>query len=102
MTVGDNLDYRILRARHYAIDGKPEDEAWVVTLDSLKASLGEDELSAVAAYNCIVVYNNPSNLTWVQLDEFGNLLNITKDIDHLLINPGKDAPGYLDAWNRRH
>ena len=87
VTYGDNLDYRMEQARHNMefsammnrdYGGKAQEEilardkAWVAALDSLKGVSG-DILGDPAAYNCIVVYNNPSNLVWVQLDPAGNL-----------------------------
>ena len=95
VTVGDNLDYRIERAR------LAKETAWCAALDSLKASLGE-ELNVVTAYNCAVAYNYPNNLVWVQLDKFGNLLKITKDGRERLLNPGNDAPGYFELWKKRY
>ena len=66
-------------------------------LDSLKAALQVDVLSKPTAYNCCVAYNHPSNLVWVQLDEFGRLLTISKDrTSEWLLNPGSDAPGYFE------
>lgn len=123
VTIGDNLDYRIERAainkgyaesslksailsaeemKRYGYDYTSsvksaterlaEQTAWCAALDSLKASLG-DELNEVAAYNCIVTYNRPGNMVWVQLDPFGRLLQISKDAGERLLNPGRDAPG---------
>ena len=130
VTVGDNLDFRIKQADlsrmqaetalqstiHYAKEMEryganytssiesaterlAEQTAWCAALDSLKASLG-DELNEVAAYNCIVTYNRPGNMVWVQLDPFGRLLQISKDAGKRLLNPGGDAPGYLDVWEK--
>ena len=116
VTYGDNLDYRMEQARHRMefsammnrdYGGKAQEEslardkAWVAALDSLKGVSG-DILRDPAAYNCIVVYNNPSNLVWVQLDRYGNLLNITKDVEKILLNPGEDVPGYFDTWKKHN
>ena len=116
VTYGDNLDYRMEQARHNMefsammnrdYSGKAQEEslardkAWVAALDSLKGVSG-DILGDPAAYNCIVVYNNPSNLVWVQLDRYGNLLNITKDVEKVLLNPGEDVPGYFEVWKKYH
>ena len=116
VTYGDNLDYRIERARHdmefsatlfrdfggemYEKDLEKA-KAWVDALDSLKSVSG-DVLGEPAAFNCIASYNTPGNLVWVQLDKFGNLLNITKDVKKILFNPGSDAPGYLELWDKYH
>lgn len=116
VTYGDNLDHRMEQARHNMefsammnrdYGGKAQekslarDKAWVAALDSLKGVSG-DILGDPAAYNCIVVYNNPSNLVWVQLDRYGNLLNITKDVEKILLNPGEDVPGYFDTWKKHN
>lgn len=116
VTYGDNLDYRIERAqsntefaahmfRTYKgekdAEGLKDALAWEATLDSLKQAAG-DILEEPAAYSCIVTYNRPGNLVWVQLDKSGNLLNVTKDVDKILINPGDDVPGYLDAYRKHH
>lgn len=114
VTYGDNLEYRIEMANRdvefaermfqsYPNERNEKDlmgrKAWVAALDSLKAVSGS-VLDKPAAYNCIVVYNNPGNITWVQLDEYGNLQNITKEVEKLLLNPGHDVPGYLDVWKK--
>lgn len=132
VTVGDNLDFRIKQAdlsrmqaetalqstinyakemerygANYtssiesATERLAEQTAWCAALDSLKASLG-DGGNEVAAYNCVVAYNYPNNLVWVQLDPYGNLLKITKDIGERLLNPGNDAPGYFELWEEFH
>ena len=72
-----------------------EETALCAALDSLKASLG-DVANEVTAYNCTLAYNYPTNFVWVQLDQYGNLLKITKDIRETLLNPGSDAPGYFE------
>ena len=120
VTYGENLDYRMEQARHRMefsammnrdYGGKAQEEslardkAWVAALDSLKGVSG-DILGDPAAYNCIVVYNdtgtNPGHIVWVQLDKYGNLLNITKEPEKVLLNPGEDVPGYFDAWKKHH
>ena len=112
VTYGDNLDYRVEQARHRMefssmmsrdYGGKiyeeslAKDKAWVAALDSLKG-VSEDVLGEATAFTCVVVYNNPSNLVWVQLDKYGNLLNITKEQEKVLLNPGEDVPGYFETW----
>ena len=114
VTLGDNLDYRIEQARHSMefsammfrdYGGKVYEEdlmkhrTRVASLDSLKAA-SADILGEATAYNCIVAYNNPSNLVWVQLDPAGNLINITKDLEKVLLNPGEDVPGYLQIVSK--
>ena len=116
VTVGDNLDFRISQAADlvssdarlydttnsgFYFDMMMKNKARLEALDSLKMALGS-ELDKIAAYNCIVAYNNPSNIVWVQLGPYGNLLNITKDLNKLLINPGNDAPGYFELNSRFH
>ena len=116
VTYRDNLDYRIERAQnntefaahmYRTYKGEKDEEglkealAWEATLDSLKQASAEI-LDEPAAYNCIVTYNRPGNLVWVQLDKYGNLLNVTKDVDKILINPGDDVPGYFDAYRKHH
>ena len=90
VTIGDNLDYRIEQAGRLG----PEDR--VEALDSLKASTDPAVLAKPTAYNCCVQYNYVGNFVWIQFDEFGNLLTISKDRRNWLLNPGEDAPGYLD------
>jgi len=90
VTIGDNLDYRIERAKIQGPEGRAE------ALDSLKASLDPAILSKPTAYNCGVQYNRVGNIVWVQLDEYGKLLTISRDRHDWLLNPGEDAPGYLD------
>lgn len=114
VTYGDNLEYRIEQAERsvefaermfqsYPNDRNEKDlmkeKAWVAALDSLKEASGS-VLEKPTAYNCIVIYNHPNNITWVQLDEYGNLQNITKEVEKLLLNPGHDVPGYLDVWKK--
>lgn len=65
-------------------------------LDSLKQTLSPEVLNHATAFTCCIAYNVPSNLVWIQLDEYGNLLKISKDKLDLFLNPGADAPGYLD------
>lgn len=90
VTIGDNLDYRIEQAGRFGKEGRIE------ALDSLKASLDPAVLAKPTAYNCCVQYNYVGNFVWVQLDGSGNLLTISKDRRNWLLNPGEDAPGYLD------
>jgi len=90
VTIGDNLNYRIEQAQRFGPEGR------VFALDSLKASLDPAILSKPTAYNCSVQYNQVGNIVWVQLDENGQLLTISKDRHNWLLNPGEDAPGYLD------
>lgn len=114
VTYGDNMDYRIEQAtrnmefaadmfRRYGSDRAEQDlmkeRAFVSALDSLKEA-SADILGKPTAYNCIVSYNNPGNLVWVQLDTYGNLLNITKDVEKILLNPGADVPGYREILTR--
>ena len=114
VTYGDNLDYRVEQARHRMefssmmsrdYGGKiyeeslAKDKAWVAALDSLK-DVSADVLGEATAFTCVVVYNNPSNLVWVQLDKYGNLLNITKEQEKVLLNPGEDVPGYFETWGK--
>lgn len=113
VTLGENLDYRIQQTEHNMefaammfrdYGGKMYEEELakykvrMASLDSLKTA-SADILGKTAAYNCIVVYNdpniNPGCIVWVQLDPDGNLLNITKDPEKVLLNPGADVPGYL-------
>lgn len=72
----------------------------VAALDSLRNALAPDAIGETAAYFCCVAYNNPTNLVWVQVDPSGNLLAIDKDRMKMLINPGKDAPGYQEINER--
>ena len=72
----------------------------VAALDSLRNALAPDILNEAAAFFCCVAYNNPTNLVWVQVDPSGNLLAIDKDRMKMLINPGKDAPGYFEINDR--
>lgn len=90
VTMGDNLNYRIEQAGRNGPEGRVE------ALDSLRGSLDPAILAKPTAYNCCVQYNSVENFVWVQLDEFGNLLTISKDRRNWLLNPGEDAPGYLD------
>lgn len=110
VTYGDNLEYRIETARRnmefasmmfrdYGGESLKADlekeQRWVAALDSLKEA-SADILGDPVAYNCMVTYNTPGNITWVQLDTHGNLLNITKDMEKVLLNPGADVPGYRE------
>ena len=120
VTLGENMDYRIHQARHRMefsammfrdFGGKTyeeslaKDRAWVAALDSLKEA-SADVLGEPTAFNCIVVYNDsgadPGHIVWVQLDEYGNLLNITKEPEKVLLNPGGDVPGYFETWKKYH
>ena len=110
VTYGDNLDYRIEQAKQridvvYGEEILAKNRAWVAVLDSLKEASG-DILGQPTAFNCIVVYNDPGaspgHIVWVQLDKYGNLLNITKEPEKVLLNPGEDVPGYFDAWKKHN
>lgn len=111
VTIGDNLDHRIKQAQdlvesyrtssiQFLRDKVPVEEARLAALDSLKNALAPEILNHITAYDCCVAYNVPSNLVYVQLDEYGNLLNITKDIMKKFLNPGQDAPGYFELNDR--
>jgi hypothetical protein len=68
-------------------------------LDSLKqATL--DIANTPAAYLVCVAYNSPMNLVWVQLDEYGTLLAISKRREDLYLNPGRDMPGYFEITQK--
>lgn len=64
-------------------------------LDSLKAAT-LDIADMPTAYQVCVAYNYPSNLVWIQMDEDGTLLKISKSIMDLFFNPGGDMPGYFE------
>lgn len=64
-------------------------------LDSLKAAT-LDIADTPTAYQVCVAYNYPSNLVWIQMDEDGTLLKISKSIMDLFFNPGGDMPGYFE------
>lgn len=72
----------------------------VAALDSLRSSLSTEVLNETAAFFCSVAYNSPTNIVWVQVDPSGNLLAIDKDRMKMLINPGKDVPGYKEINDR--
>ena len=76
------------------------EKACLAALDSLKNTSSQDVLNHATAFTCCLAYNVPSNLVWVQLDENGNLLKISKDLAEMFLNPGDDIPGYLEI-NRR-
>lgn len=118
VTMGENLDYRIEQTRRNMefasmmfrdYGGKMYEEdlekykTRMASLDSLKTA-SSDILGTPAAYTCIVTYNdpniNPGCIVWVQLDPVGNLLNITKDPEKVLLNPGGDVPGYLQIVSK--
>ena len=69
-------------------------------LDSVKKALSPDVLNTPTAFTCCIAYNYPNNLVWVQVDTYGNLYVVDKNIEKLLLNPGDDAPGYLEVNNR--
>lgn len=104
VTIGDNLDYRIEQAQHslqfqeslYDADGIRKAKIRLERLDSLKLASDPDVLAKPTAYNCCVQYNTVGNFVWVQLDEYGALLSISKDRRNWLLNPGQDAPGYVE------
>ena len=75
--------------------------AWRNALDSLRISSSAILLEPTA-FNCIIAYNGSSNYIWVQLDKEGNLQNITKDVNKVLLNPGDDIPGYLEIYQKYH
>lgn len=68
-------------------------------LDSLKAAT-LDIANTPAAYLVCVAYNSPTNLVWVQLDEYGTLLVISKRREDLYLNPGRDMPGYFEITQK--
>ena len=104
VTIGDNLDYRIEQAQQnlrvqeslHDADGIRKAEIQLTRLDSLKKASDPMILAKPTAYNCGVQYNSVGNFVWVQLDEFGGLLSISKDRRTWLLNPGEDAPGYIE------
>lgn len=70
-------------------------------LDSLKlATL--DIAGTPTAYQVCVAYNYPDNLVWIQLNEFATPLKISKIQSDMLLNPGKDMPGYLELLDKRY
>ena len=87
------------RISEYKADVERE-TARLRALDSLLAATSQEVIDTPAAYQCCIAYNDPSNLVWVQLDPYGNLIQISKDMMQLYINPGEDLPGYLEV-NRR-
>ena len=87
------------RVRKYQEDVDRE-TALLQALDSLLANTAQEVIDTPAAYKCCIAYNDPANLVWLQLDPYGNLLVITKDIMKLYYNPGNDLPGYLDIYDR--
>lgn len=72
----------------------------LAALDSLKEALAPEVLNQVAALTFILVYNNPGSIVYVQMDPEGNLIAVANNSDDCLINPGEDAPGYLEINER--
>lgn len=127
VTYGDNLDWRIRQARQALEDkqshlqltrtlshlpGQMDEiektrqeiiyaEEWVTALDSLRVASGE-LLDHTVAYLICVAYNVPANFVWVQLDEFLNLLRISKRREDMYFNPGDDIPGYFELYNKHY
>lgn len=87
------------RVREYQEDVDRE-TARLQALDSLLANTSQEVIDKPAAYKCCVAYNDPANLVWLQLDPYGNLIMITKDILKLYFNPGNDLPGYFEVNDR--
>ena len=112
VTIGDNLDYRIEQGRsnqEFAAMllrdfGHGEEDLARITartaaLDSLKGALGDDVLSEITAYDCVVAYET-GDTVWVQMTPTGILLRITRDAKKRFVNPGEDAPGYAEINDR--
>lgn len=68
-------------------------------LDSLKHAIGPIN-NQVTAYTYQITYNYPGNIVWAQIDAFNTILVVTKDRNKVLFNPGEDAPGYFEIWER--
>ena len=115
VTLGDNMTYRIEQAKQHLKDAQffaertknqndqdkvARESARLQALDSLLAATSPDVLNTPAAYQCCIAYNTPTNLVWLQLDPYGNLLVISKDRMKMYFNPGADLPGYLEVNNR--
>ena len=115
ITLGDNMNYRIEQAKDHLksaqdfaerfprqsyLDDVERESARLQALDSLLASTSPDVLNTPAAYQCCVAYNTPTNLVWLQIDPYGNLIVISKDRLKLYYNPGGDIPGYLEVNDR--
>lgn len=107
ITLGDNMNYRIEQAQRLVkeagwMDNEDLDRetARLHALDSLLAATPQDVIDTPTAYQCCIAYNVPSNLVWVQLDTYGNLLQISKDMMQLYLNPGEDLPGYFEVNKR--
>lgn len=115
VTLGDNMNYRIEQAkdrlkraqglaesfpRQSYLDDVERESARLQALDSLLTSTSPDVLNTPAAYQCCIAYNTPTNLVWLQLDPYGNLLVISKDRMKMYFNPGDDLPGYFEVNNR--
>ena len=67
----------------------------LTSLDSLKmATLSI--ANTPAAYQACVCYNYIGNFVWVQLELNGKVLAISKRQGDMLLNPGKDMPGYIE------
>lgn len=107
ITLGDNMNYRIEQAQRFVKEAGWMDKedldretARLHALDSLLAATTQDVIDTPTAYQCCIAYNVPSNLVWVQLDTYGNLLQISKDMMQLYLNPGEDLPGYFEVNKR--
>ena len=107
ITLGDNMNYRIEQAQQFVKEAGWRDKedldretARLHALDSLLAATSQEVIDTPTAYQCCIAYNVPSNLVWVQLDPYGNLLQISKDMMQLYLNPGEDLPGYFEVNKR--
>lgn len=107
VTNRDNLNYRIEQAEMWVRSSslydpskaKKEQDRLDALRDLLK-TIDQSKLDDIAAFNCTMAYNSPSNLVWVQLDKIGNLLNITKDMNKVYLNPGYDLEEYYEVNDR--
>ena len=114
ITLGDNMKYRIEQAQRLVKEAgwRDKEAGWrdkedldretarLHALDSLLAATPQDVIDTPTAFQCCIAYNVPSNLVWVQLDTYGNLLQISKDMMQLYLNPGEDIPGYFEVNKR--
>ena len=69
-------------------------EKRLAALDSLRQN--SDLLNHPTAYTVCIAYNQPTNFVWVQMDEYFELLKISKRLEDMYYNPGNDVPGYLE------
>lgn len=104
VTNRDNLNYRIEQAEQWVRSSSYYDPSRVEkeqerldALRNLAKTIDPSRLDDIAAFNCTIAYNSPSNLVWVQLDKIGNLLNITKDRNKVYLNPGYDLEEYYEV-----